>query len=67
LPEFDLVRTANWGYVRLRDDGYTDRRLRNWIMRIKAQNWKQVYVFFKHESTGTGPKLATRLMKLAAT
>jgi uncharacterized protein YecE (DUF72 family) len=66
LPESDLVRTANWGYLRLRDDGYTDRRLRAWMKRIKAQKWNQAYVFFKHESTGSGPKLATRFMELAA-
>jgi uncharacterized protein YecE (DUF72 family) len=67
LPESDLVRTANWGYVRLRDDRYTDKRLRNWIQRIRAQKWRESYVFFKHESTGIGPKLAARFMKLAAT
>ena len=64
LPESDLVRTANWGYVRLRDDRYTDKRLRSWIQRIKAQKWRESYVFLKHESTGMGPKLAARFMKL---
>ena len=36
LPPTDLVRTADWGYVRLRDDNYTDERLREWIQRIKC-------------------------------
>jgi len=36
-----------------------------WIERIKAQNWKDTYVFFKHEDEGTGPKLAAEFLKLA--
>src|SRR5688572_16843302 len=31
LPSPDLVRTTNWGYVRLREEGYTDQALREWI------------------------------------
>jgi uncharacterized protein YecE (DUF72 family) len=42
LPPTDLVRTADWGYVRLRDDNYTDERLREWIRRIKAHKWALV-------------------------
>jgi uncharacterized protein YecE (DUF72 family) len=65
LPPTELVRTADWGYVRLRDDNYSDERLREWIKRIKAYEWKEIYVFLMHEDTGIGPKLAVRFMELA--
>ena len=61
----DLVRTANWGYVRLREEGYTDKNLREWIKRIRSQELDEAYVFFKHEDAGAGPKLATRFVELA--
>jgi hypothetical protein len=32
---------------------------------IKAQKWKDTYVFFKHEDAGTGPKLAAQFINLA--
>ena len=65
LPQTDLVRTADWGYLRLRDDSYSDAQLRHWIRRIRAQKWQETYVFFMHEDTGIGPKLAQRFMELA--
>ncbi len=65
LPSTDLVRTADWGYVRLRDDNYADERLRDWLKRIKSHKWDETYVFFMHEDTGIGPKLAIRFVELA--
>jgi uncharacterized protein YecE (DUF72 family) len=65
LPSADLVSTAGWGYVRLRREEYTDESLGAWIKRLKSQAWKEAYVFFKHEDTGTGPKLAARFLELA--
>ncbi len=29
------------------------------------QNWREAYVYFMHEDTGTGPKFADRFLKLA--
>ena len=29
-----------------------------WVKRIKSQPWDEVFVFFKHEDTGTGPRFA---------
>jgi uncharacterized protein YecE (DUF72 family) len=66
LPAPGLVATAGWGYVRLRREGYSDRLLRQWINKIKSQAWNEAYVFFKHEDTGIGPKLAARFLELAA-
>jgi uncharacterized protein YecE (DUF72 family) len=65
-PLADLVDTAKWGYFRLRREKYTTRQLADWIRKIKAQNWIEVYVFFKHEDSATGPALAKRFLELAA-
>jgi uncharacterized protein YecE (DUF72 family) len=64
LPPVKLFSTTDWGYVRLRREEYSDKDLRHWIKNIKAQDWNRVYVFFKHEDTGTGPKFATRFLEL---
>jgi uncharacterized protein YecE (DUF72 family) len=65
LPTPNLVRTANWGYVRLREEKYTDKNLREWIKRIESQDFDEAYVFFKHEDAGAGPALAARFLELA--
>ena len=66
LPAVDLADTAGWGYLRLRRESYTDAELRGWIKKIRATGWTEAYVFFRHEDTGTGPKLATRFLELTA-
>ncbi|OAI51614.1 hypothetical protein AYO47_01380 [Planctomyces sp. SCGC AG-212-M04] len=66
LPETPLIPTSDWGYLRLRREEYTDAGLKKWIARIEAMKWKDVYVFFKHEDTGTGPELGQRLLRLVA-
>jgi uncharacterized protein YecE (DUF72 family) len=60
-----VISTTNWGDVRLREERYTDAQLKKWIKQIKAQDWKEVYVFFKHEDVAAGPKLAERFLELA--
>ncbi|HEU4833235.1 MAG TPA: DUF72 domain-containing protein [Pyrinomonadaceae bacterium] len=65
LPASYTYRTADWGYVRLRRERYTEAELIQWIKRIKAQKWKNTYVFFKHEDEGTGPKLAEQFVRLS--
>jgi uncharacterized protein YecE (DUF72 family) len=65
MPMDHIDKTADWGYVRLRRVKYSDADLKGWIKRIKAQKWKDTYVFFKHEDEATGPKLAARFVKLA--
>jgi uncharacterized protein YecE (DUF72 family) len=61
-----FVATADWGYLRLRRPEYTDRVLTEWTDRLRAQNWRECYVFFKHEDSGTGPLLAARLLESLA-
>ena len=59
-----LVRTASWGYLRLRREHYGDGDLAAWAERIRGENWSEAYVFFKHEDDGTAPKFARRLMEI---
>jgi uncharacterized protein YecE (DUF72 family) len=65
LPQAKVINTAGWGYVRLRRQRYTKKTLAEWIQKLRSENWDKVYVFFKHEDTGTGPKFAARFLDLA--
>ncbi len=66
MPVSHIDRTADWGYLRLRRVAYATKDLKAWLERVRAQNWSDAFVFFKHEDEGTGPKLAASFMKLAA-
>jgi len=59
-----IVPTANYGYFRLRDEGYTDADLDEWarVIREHEAGWEDTYVYFKHEDEGKGPELARQLM-----
>jgi uncharacterized protein YecE (DUF72 family) len=56
-----LVATADWGYVRLRRDAYPDELLAQWAEKIRAQPWKQAFVYLKHDE-GDAPSVAARLL-----
>jgi uncharacterized protein YecE (DUF72 family) len=62
-PVAPLEPTADWGYLRLRREEFSDEELRAWAKRIREQPWTEAYVFLKHEEEGKGPKLAARLME----
>lgn len=64
--EVPFEATADWGYLRLRREKYGTPTLKKWVARVLAQKWRETYVFFKHEDTGTGPKFAKSFLKLAA-
>ena len=59
-----VVATADYGYLRLRREAYDDDALRDWAKRIREQDWKAAWVFFKHEEEGAGPKLAARFNEI---
>jgi len=61
-----LESTADFGYVRLRDEGYAKRALEDWVAKVRGlgQAWTDAYVFFKHEEKGEGPKLAAKFAAL---
>ena len=65
-PVTPLVATADWGYLRLRRENFSDDELRDWARRIGEQPWGEAYVFLKHEEEGKGPKLAARLTEFCA-
>jgi uncharacterized protein YecE (DUF72 family) len=56
-----LMPTADWGYVRLRLEEYTDDDLRDWAARLAKADWTEIYVFFMHEPTA--PAYAQALMR----
>jgi uncharacterized protein YecE (DUF72 family) len=58
-----LQATAGWGYLRLRREDYVAADLDAWAERIGQQPWDEAYVYFKHEDSGTGPRLAAALQE----
>jgi uncharacterized protein YecE (DUF72 family) len=61
-----LEVTADWGYLRLRDQGYTATGLAEWSRRIEdlGSRWRDAFVYFKHEEAGTGPAFVRQLQEL---
>jgi uncharacterized protein YecE (DUF72 family) len=59
-----LVATADWGYLRLRRPDYGDKEMKSWLRRLRKLDWRDVFVFFRHEDEGKGPRLAKRFLKL---
>jgi uncharacterized protein YecE (DUF72 family) len=61
-----LVMTADFGYFRLRDEGYTADDLRQWAGRLREQQARRrdIFVYFKHEEAGKGPEFAKQLRRL---
>ena len=59
-----LVTTADWGYLRLRDEGYTPEDVQTWGRRVKELGaaWRDAFIYFKHEESGIGPALARDLV-----
>jgi uncharacterized protein YecE (DUF72 family) len=62
-PEPQLVRTAPWGYLRLRKMSYHPDELYDWSRRIADMGWEDAFVFFKHEQIA--PDLAEKLTAAA--
>ena len=64
-PATEIIRTAPWGYLRLRRSDYTEADLSQWLERILAQKWEKAFVFFKHEEEAKGPEMAIRFRELS--
>jgi uncharacterized protein YecE (DUF72 family) len=65
LPVTHIDKTADWGYLRLRRVMYSEDNLKEWLEKIREQQWKEAFVFFKHEDEATGPKLAAQFLSLS--
>jgi len=59
-----IVRTAPWGYLRLRRTSYSERDLSRWAEWIVEAGWDEAYVFFKHEDDGAAPRMAAHFEEL---
>jgi len=61
-----LVATADFGYLRLRDEGYSEGALAEWGRKVTQLGapWRDAYVYFKHEESGIGPILAGQFRAL---
>ncbi len=62
------IATADYGYLRLRREDYQDADIARWSDAIAARTelWSDAFVYFKHEESGIGPKLATQMKQLLA-
>jgi len=61
-----VVATADFGYFRLRDEGYKRADITRWSrsIAVAAAAWKETFVYFKHEGEGKGPTFAAMLKKI---
>lgn len=64
-PAGEIIRTAPWGYLRLRRSDYSQADLDQWLEQIRSQKWQKTFVFFKHEEKGKGPVMAMHFQELA--
>lgn len=60
-----FVATADWAYLRLRREDYSDAELKTWVKKVQKQVWMDAFVYFRHEDTAKGPKFAKRFLELA--
>ena len=58
--------TADYGYLRLRREDYKDADVKRWadFVREQRSTWSDAFVYFKHEESGIGPKLAKQMVEL---
>ena len=57
--------TADYGYLRLRREDYDTTDVQRWadFVRDQESGWKDAFVYFKHEESGIGPKLANDMLQ----
>ena len=66
--ETPKIATADYGYLRLRREDYTKIDIERWTKFLCEQEgkWRDVFVYFKHEESGVGPKLASQMIEMLA-
>jgi len=61
------VRTAPFGYLRLRRAEYDDAQLRAWADWVRGAGFdRDVYCYFKHEDEARGPRFAEQFQRALA-
>lgn len=54
-----LIRTANFGYVRLRkNEPYAESSLDDWVQKLSSLGFEQLFIYFKHEIQAPAQALA---------
>jgi uncharacterized protein YecE (DUF72 family) len=63
--ETPIVTTADYGYLRLRDEGYGESEIAQWTETARQldETVKDVFVYFKHEDEGKGAQFGLQMMK----
>lgn len=63
-----IVATADYAYLRLRDEGYDDEAIRRWtgVAQDLSATCRDVFVYFKHEDAGKGAAFGQRMLELLA-
>ena len=61
-----VVATADYAYLRLRDEGYGEADIAKWAesARKLGETAKDVFVYFKHEDEGKGAAFGLQMMNL---
>ena len=61
-----VVATADFGYLRLRREDYVSSDIARWAETLRGQdaNWRDAFVYFKHEESGVGPRFAAEMARL---
>ncbi len=64
--ETPIVATADYAYLRLRDEGYGDGDIAKWtaIAQQLSRTAKDVFVYFKHEDEGKGAAFGQHMLRL---
>jgi uncharacterized protein YecE (DUF72 family) len=64
-----VITTADYAYLRLRDEGYTEDDIAQWAETVKHLNerCRDVFVYFKHEEEGKGALFGQMLKEKLAT
>ena len=59
------VSTGDYGYLRLRREDYRKIDIEQWVDFVRTQDgWNDVFIYFKHEEAGIGPKLARQMIEM---
>lgn len=64
-----LLQTATFGYLRLRNENYTEADVASWSESVRqlSAGWEDTFVYFKHEEKGVGPAFAQQMITALAT